>query len=193
MTINLEQLLAELKKEVTEKRYQHSLGVVESAKELAERFTADQEKVIVAAVLHDYCKNWPKTRLSEIIKENQREMPPDLLVYNNELWHGPVAALVAKNKFSINDEDILNAIKYHTSGREKMSQIEKIVCLADYIEPSRVYPYVEQLRAKAKEDLNCALLLAFTSTIEYLEEKNEAIYPLTLDARNYLAKQCGEE
>jgi predicted HD superfamily hydrolase involved in NAD metabolism len=101
-----------------------------------------------------------------------------------ELLHGHIAAAIAPQEFGIEEQDVLNACRYHTSGRTNMSLLEKVVCLADAIEPGREYPAVEQIREMAKEDLNMALALSFDNTIEYLIKRRHPIFPLTVMARN---------
>ncbi|OEF99008.1 phosphohydrolase [Vulcanibacillus modesticaldus] len=184
-------LKSALEKQVTEKRFLHSLGVAETAKELAVRNGADVKKAEIAGLLHDFAKNWPKEKMIEIIVKYQ-ELPNDLLEYNEELWHGPVASIIVREKLEITDNDIIMAIRYHTSGREKMSLLEKIVCLADYIEPLRQYPGVDEIRKLAKLDLNQALLTALDRTITFLIQKKSKIYPLTFEARNSLIDEIGK-
>ncbi|TCS83783.1 bis(5'-nucleosyl)-tetraphosphatase (symmetrical) YqeK [Tepidibacillus fermentans] len=188
MKIDLEYLKAELKKEVTEHRYIHSLGVADTAKRLAQIYQADSSKAVIAGILHDFTKFWPKEELAKRIRES-KELAQDLLDYNAELWHGPVASVVIQEWFDIRDEEIIMAIRYHTSGREQMSLLEKIVCLADYIEPSRQFPGVDEIRKIAEQDLDEALQVAFDGTIQFLIQKKMKIYPLTVKARNDLLKE----
>ncbi|MFV9510979.1 bis(5'-nucleosyl)-tetraphosphatase (symmetrical) YqeK [Tepidibacillus sp. LV47] len=185
MKIDLEYLKAELNKEVTEHRYIHSLGVADTAKQLAARYGADPLKAEIAGILHDFTKFWPKEKLAQYIRQYQ-ELAQDLLDYNAELWHGPVASIVIQERFAIHDEEVIMAIRYHTSGREQMSLLEKVVCLADYIEPSRQFPGVEEIREMAKSNLDEALRMAFDGTIQLLIKKKMKIYPLTVKARNDL-------
>ncbi len=111
-----------------------------------------------------------------------------MLDYNAELWHGPVASILIQERFDIHDEEIVLAVRYHTSGRENMSLLEKVVCLADYIEPSRQFPGVEEIREIAEQDIDEALRLALDGTIQFLIKKKMKIYPLTMIARNNLLK-----
>jgi len=192
MKLSLELLKDALKKEVKEHRYNHSLGVAETAKKLAEKFGADSFKAEVAGILHDFAKYWPKEKMVDIIKEN-KDLSDDLLNYNVELWHGPVASIIIQDKFGIDDQEIIDAIRYHTSGRENMSTFEKIICLADYIEPSRTFPGVEEIRSLAYQDLDLALLTAFDNTIQFLLTKRVKIYPLTVKARNDLIEKVNNQ
>lgn len=185
MTIDIEYLKSELKEHVSERRYLHSLGVAGTGIKLANKFGADAKKVEIAGILHDLVKYWSKEELIQYIKENP-DISNDLLNYSEELWHGPVASIVIQEKYNITDDEIINAIRYHTSGRENMSLIEKIVCLADYIEPTRLYPGVNAIRDLAESDIDKALLTALEGTIIFLLKNKKIIYPLTIKARNYL-------
>ena len=185
MKVNIEHLKSALKKEVSERRYLHSIGVAETGRKLAIKYGEDPEKAQIAGILHDYTKYWPRDKLKEYIIK-QQELSKDILLYSEELWHGPVASIVIQDIFKVRDIEIINAIRYHTSGREKMSLFEKILCLADYIEPTRDYQGIDQIRIKAYENINEALILAFDGTIQVLIRDSKKIYPLTLKARNYL-------
>jgi predicted HD superfamily hydrolase involved in NAD metabolism len=182
--------LAIVKKQLTEHRYQHTVGVMETAIELAERYGADKKKAELAAIFHDYAKFRPKEEMKQIILE--QNMPKDLLLYNTELWHAPVGAYLVEKEAGIKDDEILDAIRYHTSGRANMTLLEKVIYLADYIEPGRIFPGVEEVRELAKQDLNIALVKALQNTIQFLMKKNQAIYPDTFFTYNSLIMQLRE-
>ncbi|MGD9676754.1 MAG: bis(5'-nucleosyl)-tetraphosphatase (symmetrical) YqeK [Vulcanibacillus sp.] len=192
MEIGIDFYKDELKKQVSNSRYLHSLGVANCAKILAVRFGADPEKTEIAGILHDYCKDLDKEELIRIIEETD-ELPNDLLEYNDEIWHGPVASVIIKEKFNITDEEIINSIRHHTSGRRNMSLIEKIVCLADYIEPNRKFEGVDKIRILAEKDLEKALLATLDGTIRFLLEKKMKIYYLTFEARNCLIDEIAKK
>lgn len=187
-SVDRETLLRALRDEVPEPRYRHTLGVVEAAVRLAERYGADPTKAELAAILHDFAKFWPIDRLRAAVQASA--FPQDVLAYDTELWHGPVAAEVAKARFGVADEDVLNAIRYHTTGRPGMSVLEKVVCLADYIEPGRQFPGVDEIRRLAEVDLDAALAKALGGTIAYLISRGMRVYPLTLLAYNDLIGAC---
>ncbi|MFS1513576.1 bis(5'-nucleosyl)-tetraphosphatase (symmetrical) YqeK [Chengkuizengella sp. SCS-71B] len=173
-----------VQQQMPNKRWLHTLGVMETSVALAEQYGADPVKADLAALLHDYCKYWPTERQKEwVIKEH---LPVELLQYDKQLWHGPVAAEIVQQEFSIKDEDVINAIRYHTSGRKNMSMLEKVVCLADYMEPGRDFPGVEQIRELSKESIEKALIAGFDSTIRFLISKGRKVYPLTVESRNFL-------
>lgn len=173
-----------VEEQLTEHRYQHTLGVMETAIELSKRFNADEKKAETAAIFHDYAKFRPKDEMKQIIID--QHMPSDLLIHNTELWHAPVGAYLVKTEVGIEDEEILNAIRFHTSGRENMTLLEKVIFVADYIEPGRHFPGVEEGRELAKQDLDHALIYALRNTIMFLAKKSQAIYPDTLRTYNSL-------
>jgi predicted HD superfamily hydrolase involved in NAD metabolism len=171
------------------RRFQHVCGVVHTAEELARRFGADAEKARLAAWIHDYAREWPKERL----EQTAREVGIDASFFEvTELLHGPIVAALAGQWFGIEDAEVHNAVRYHTSGRPGMSLLEKIVCLADAIEPGRKYPGVEQLRQIAETDLEEALARQLDGTIQFLIQRNQPLFPLTVLARNDLWKQVKE-
>lgn len=176
--MNKEKMLQIVKKQLTEQRYQHTLGVVQTAVQLAKRYGADQKKAEVAAIFHDYAKFRKVEEMAEIIRMSF-DIPKDLLEYDKELWHAPVGAYLIKHEVGITDEEVLDAIRFHTTGRVGMSRLEKVVCLADYIEPGRHFLGVEDVRKTAEQDLNQALAQSLYNTILFLEKKKQKVYPLT--------------
>ena len=184
-----DQLIASVRGQMPEKRWAHTLGVMETAVQLAERFGGDPAKAELAAILHDVAKYWPVERLEEIVRT--APMPssfqPELVFpYDRQLLHAPVGAYVAETEYSIMDTEVLDAIRYHTTGREQMTLLDKIVCLADYMEPGRDFPGVNEIRSIAEINLEQALISGFDSTILFLVQKGKKIFPLTLLARNAL-------
>jgi predicted HD superfamily hydrolase involved in NAD metabolism len=179
-----EQALKMVKIQLTEHRYQHTLGVMETAISLARKYGVDEKKAELAAIFHDYAKFRPKDEMKEIIVSEG--MPKDLLEYNSELWHAPVGAYLAEAEAEIKDKEVLDAIRFHTSGRRGMTKLEKVIYLADYIEPGRHFPGVEEVRNLAKINLEEALIKAVQNTIMFLMKKNQAIYPETFHTYNDL-------
>lgn len=168
-------------------RYEHSCLVKETAVKLAKKFDADIYKVKIAALLHDYARNYSKEKLIDIVNKNNIDVDiwerkiPDLL-------HSSVAAFIANDEFSIKDNEILDAIRYHTIGRPKMSKLEKIIFVADIIEPSRDFPDINYIRDAADNNLDKAVLLVCDFTIKYNIKQNKIIHPNTLLTRNHLLK-----
>ncbi|GGJ83588.1 hypothetical protein GCM10007063_02610 [Lentibacillus kapialis] len=165
-------------------RFDHTLRVAETAVLLAEKNNEPVDKVELAAILHDYAKYFPLEKMRREI--NESDLPQDLLFYHHELWHGPVASIVLEREHGITDEAIKNAIRYHTTGRSGMSQFETILFVADYIEPGRSFPGVEEVRTAANSDLYHAAWMALRNTIQFLVGKNGAVYPDTFYAYNNL-------
>ena len=187
--MNRTEALKIVKEQLPKKRYEHTLGVEATAIQLAKMYGADVEKASLAALLHDYAKYYPVEEMKAIILAEQLDQR--LLSFHYELWHAPVGAWLMLKKGYITDEDILNAIRYHTTGRRNMSLLEKIIYLADYIEPGRSFPGVDEVRALAKVDLNKALLQAVTNTVIFLATKQQLIFPDTLGMYNELLIQEG--
>jgi predicted HD superfamily hydrolase involved in NAD metabolism len=175
-----------VKIQLTDHRYQHTLGVMETALTLSKQYGADEQKAETAAIFHDYAKFRPKDEMKEIIEV--QGYPKDLLTFNSELWHAPAGAYLVEKEAGITDPEILAAIRYHTSGRPGMSLLEKVIYLADYIEPGRQFPGVDVVREMAKENLDKALIKALQNTILFLLKKNQAIYPDTFYTYNELIK-----
>ncbi|WP_432204847.1 bis(5'-nucleosyl)-tetraphosphatase (symmetrical) YqeK [Cetobacterium somerae] len=185
MDINF--LKKELSSILSKKRYEHSIRVLETAIELAKIYNIDLEKVAIAAILHDFAKEFKRDELVSISKIFFKEETEDYLD-NIEILHSYAGTYIAKNKFNINDSDILNAIKYHTTGRKNMSLIEKIVYIADAIEPKRDYPHVKKIRELAFKNLDKAILVEVNNKIEYLVNENLVIHINSIEMRNWLLK-----
>lgn len=186
MDMDREALLEAVRAQMPEKRWLHTLGVMETAVKLAKQYGADPVKADLAAILHDVCKFWPVEEQAAVIREHQNELPGDLLEYGKELMHAFAGAVIAREKYGVTDPEVLGAITYHTTGRQQMSLLEKVVCLADYIEPGRDFPGVNNIREKADHSLERALLAGFDGTIEHLLGKGLKVYPMTIAARNGL-------
>ncbi|PKM90776.1 MAG: phosphohydrolase [Firmicutes bacterium HGW-Firmicutes-12] len=174
-----------IKERLSPTRLGHSLRVADTALEIAEGKGLDLDKVYLTALLHDYAKELPHEQLLMLAKENNlltcvaEERQPDLL-------HGPVGAWLCSNELNIQDEEILQAIRFHTTGRVSMSPFEIVIYLADLLEPGRKYKGVAELRSICEEDLLQGLLYAFDSTILYVLERKFLIHYLTVKARNWL-------
>jgi predicted HD superfamily hydrolase involved in NAD metabolism len=185
--MNRKLALERVRAELTEHRYIHTIGVMETAIELANRFGADGNKAEIAAIYHDYAKFRPKEEMKKLIIEHN--LGSDLLVHNVELWHAPVGAYLVEKEVGIVDSEIIDAIRFHTSGRPSMTLLEKIIYVADYIEPGRHFPGVEEVRELAKISLEDALIKAIHNTIVFLMKKKQPIYPATFLTYNDLVKK----
>lgn len=170
---------------LSEKRYKHVLGVAETAKELAKLNGADESKAELAAMLHDVAKEMPIDEQMKILKKNNFNIT-EIEEASPQVLHGFVGEFLAREKFNIDDEEVLKAVAYHTTGKANMTKLEKIIYIADYIEPTRNYPGVEVLRETTYKDLDEGVLMGINNTIKLLVDKNGVIHPLTIEARNYL-------
>lgn len=176
--------LAAIKPRMPEKRYIHTIGVMETAISLAEKYGEDVKSAETAAILHDIAKYADVNWMINIVKDNHLDQR--LVKWGPEILHGPVGAWIAENEFHIKDEDILNAIRFHTTGRSGMSKLEKIVYIADMIEPNRKFDGVEKLRQKADEDLDKAMRACIRHSIAFLVQSKQQIYPVSIECYNDL-------
>ncbi len=182
-----EKALELVRKQLPEKRYRHTLGVLETALRLAEKYGCDPKKAELAAIFHDYAKYRPEEELKQIIID--QKLPEKMLEFHPEIWHGPAGAYLVEKEAGITNQDILNAIRYHTTGRPDMSLLEKIIFISDYIEPGRNFPGVEETRNLAEEDLDLAILQSLQNTLLFLIKKKAAIYPDTIETYNSFLKK----
>ena len=169
------------------KRMPHVLGTEQEAVRLAEKYGADVTKARIAALLHDCTKKLDMDEQLALCR--QYAIPLDELEQKAlKLLHSKTGAAIARDVFAVDDE-IYNAILYHTTGKPDMTLLEKIIYLADYIEPTRDFPGVETLRRTVYEDLDRGLLLGLTMTIDEMEEMGNPVHHMTRDARDYLLKR----
>ena len=131
----------DLKKVLSAKRYRHSAGVADSARALADKYGANAEKAYIAGWVHDCAKELSLSEMHDIVNEHSLRLDKYVLS-SKALLHGPVGSILCETKYGIDDKDIKSAIFYHTTGRTNMTLLEKIIVLADYIEPSRDFPGV---------------------------------------------------
>lgn len=176
-----------LKQNLNEERFIHSLGTAKCAKELAEKFNFDSGKAYTAGLLHDCAKCFSNEKLLEIIQENLEVEEAEMLNYKT--LHAPVSAHIAKEQFGVTDREILSAIRWHTLGQIDMSDFEKIIFLADKIEPNtRDKEYSAIIRSYLEEEngLNKALLKCYKETIKSLVKRDLKICLLTIEIYNKL-------
>lgn len=191
-TLNIKRYRKIIREKLGDARYEHSLCVAKAAALLAERYGADPQKAELAGTLHDIMKDTPgkeQLQLLEhfgIILSNLEKCTP-------KLWHAMAGAAYLEKKLGIEDEEILNAVRYHTTGREEMSPLEKVVFIADFISDDRTYSGVEEMRKDAYENLEKAILEGVRFTVCELAEKGSPIHPDTLDLYNSLSLQLKEQ
>lgn len=180
-----EKIINYLKSNLKEDRFKHSLSVRDTAEKLATIYGADIEKAKIAGLVHDCAKNMSNEDLIKIAKDNGVII--DEVFYNSpQLMHGLVGSIIAKQLMGIEDKEILDAIKYHTTGKKNMTLLEKVIYIADYIEPTRKFPGVCSLRQQAYTNLDKAVLLSFNDSIKFIIDSGKLIHNLTIEARNYL-------
>ena len=174
-----------LKKKLDPMRYEHTLGVSFTAAALAMRWGGDLRQAELAGVLHDCAKYCTEGELIAKCREHGVPLSEEELK-SPAVIHGKYGRYLAETKFGISDGDILNAISYHTTGRPDMSLLEKIVFLADYIEPGRDRaPELPAVRQLAFEDLDACMRKVLSDTVRYLEKKGTHIHRDTLEAEQY--------
>lgn len=185
-----------LRKNLDHKRYEHTLSVRRTARKLARRhmeFASAREKkmflkkVSLAALLHDVDKPLDPQELWTRIKDDPH-VDQRYISEFREVWHAFSSALTARGRFGMEDEELLNALRFHTTGRSGMSDLEKIIYLADYIEPGRSFPGVEAIRSAARRGIDAGCLAALEHSIGYLRSKGNRISPYTLEARKDLMR-----
>lgn len=166
------------------RRIPHVLGTEETAAALARRWEADEEQARRAALLHDCTKKWDREQHLSFCRQYGIELD-EMERREEKLLHARTGAAVAKNVFGVGRE-VEEAIRWHTTGKADMALLEKIIYLADYIEPTRDFCNLTELRRLAFEDLDRALLLGFTMAVEDLAKKGMPVHPNSVYARDYL-------
>lgn len=174
-----------IKVKMGKKRYTHSINVAKAAQQLAIRYGGNIEKAMIAGILHDITKEMPFDQQLQIIESNGIILN-NVQSFSPKTWHAISGSVVIEKEIGIADEDILNAVKYHTSGRANMSLLEKIIFVADFIGEERDYKGVDVMRSKAKKSLEEAMLYGVTFTIRDLAERQCAIDMNTLALYNEL-------
>lgn len=181
--MNYDEIDAIIKTQLSEYRYNHSLRVVDCAMSLASIYGCDLEKTRIAAISHDCAKELNNEALVNIAKSEGMDL--DMVTLSEpQLLHGPIGKYVAKKYLKIEDEEILEAIHYHTTGRADMTMLEKIIYLADVIEIGRSYRGIEEVRKLSYVNLDNAIVLAIDNTIQYVISIHSLLHPRTIEARN---------
>lgn len=185
--VDFQALRTALEQRLSPHRFRHSLGVAETARRLASRYGADPEASALAGLLHDVAREMPAKALWEAAEAQGEPLGYMERMAPMPCLHGPVGASVAARELGVTDPEILGGITCHTLGKERMSVLEKVVFLADAIEPNReAAPHVLELRALADQDLNLACRRAFDLTFEYLLRTAQPLHPQAAAARNWL-------
>ena len=181
-TLSSAEIVAKEKSNMTEDRFEHCIGVSKTAQKLAELNQYDEDKAALAGFIHDYAKQVSVEEYREVIKTNGFDQ--DLLNWNRSIWHGIVGTYFIQRDLKITDSEILTAVRRHTTADVEMTTLDKIVFMADYIEPGRSFPGVEEARKITYANLDKGVGYQLAHTLEFLIEKRDKIYPRTLDAYN---------
>ena len=176
--MEFQEIQNKVKEILPQKRYEHTLRVVEVAKNLAEIHGANVERAVLAALVHDVCKPMDEVLMKKYVILHNLDVK--LLDYPVEVLHGPVGSAYIEEAFGIADEEVKLAVANHTFGRKHMTLLEKIIFIADYIDPQRKHPHLQEVTEVAQYDLDEAVRLSAKYTLVYLIDNDERIYPSLL-------------
>ena len=184
-----DKMLYKLKKALDSQRYEHTLGVADTARLMARCFHEDEEKAALAGLLHDCAKCLP---LDKMIKAAKGEKPDAVMRESKALMHALAGMCMARELYGVEDEAVLSAIRWHTTGRPAMSLLEKIIYMADYIEPCRNFEGVEPLRKLAYENLDKAMALGLEMSIADIRSYGNPVHEMSAAALAYYKKKATE-
>lgn len=181
--------IKELKEELkiyikNEQRYIHSLGTMNMAEILANNYKVDTNKAMKTALMHDIAKEIIEEEALKYVKENNIEIT-EVEKYNTKLLHGKIGADICSKRYRF-DKDMCNAIKWHTTGRENMSILEKIIFCADKVEENRKYKDIKYYRQLAMDNIDQAILEIIDYTIKENIEKGKLLLEKSIETRNYI-------
>lgn len=183
--MDIKEIETDLSNKLSKKRFIHTLGVVNSAMYLAQKYGANIEDAHLAALLHDCAKEIPLLEMRDLVADLHCDQD---MLHSGALLHGLAGMVLANTQYGVTNPDILEAIRVHTTGKENMSKLDKIIFLADYIEPNRKFPGVNDIRLAAEQSLDAGVLCGFDMTIRHLIDSGDSIYPLTILSRNDLLR-----
>ena len=184
--MDLNELRKAMEQELSSKRYLHTLGVSYTAACLAMAHGADMESAMTAGLLHDCAKPLKGEEQIALCEKHQLDISDVERLNPSALLHAKVGAYLAQSRYGVTVPDILNAIKYHTTGRPKMSKLEKILYIADYIEPGRKHVAdLEQIRQMAYQDLDATMARILENTLAYLKTTDGQIDTMTEETYQY--------
>jgi predicted HD superfamily hydrolase involved in NAD metabolism len=172
-------LQKQMKEELSDDRFEHTIGVMYTAESLAMRYGVDMTKAAVAGLLHDCAKCIPNAQKLKMCKKHGIEIT-EMEEKNPSLLHAKLGAYMAEAAYGVDDPEILSAIKWHTTGKPDMSMLDIIIYMADYIEPNRdKAPNLKQIRKLCFENIEEALYQVLEGTLEYLSDRPDMIDPMT--------------
>ncbi len=190
--VDLNGIVGELENWIDKRRLHHSVGVSRCAVDLAKHYGVDEEKAKLAGLVHDCAKCLSLEESLELGRKYGYEAD-EISLRNKALLHAPIGAHLAADLFNIEDPEILESIACHTTGKEDMALLDKIIFVADYIEEDRNYPGVEEIRRLAYVDLNESVIKALELSIKNVLERGRLLHPMTVEARNFLIAETRDE
>ena len=158
--------------------------MAEIAVKMAKHYGVDDKKIYVAGLLHD-CGKFCKGDIAREFAQKIGYEPDEIELLQPGLLHGIIGEHIARQDYGIKDPEILKSIKWHTTGRPGMSVFEKIIYIADYIEPNRNFADIEAMREEAFRNLDRCIVLCADSTIRYVTDKGYLLHPRTVETRNH--------
>lgn len=182
--MQLNEILEQLGKMLSTKRFSHSVKVMEAAVYLAEKYGEEVEKAAIAGLVHDCAKDIKGEAIFTLC-DKYGIIVDSIMRSQPELLHGLIGASLAREVFGITCPRILTAIAEHTLGRAEMDRLCSIVFIADYIEEGRQYSGVEKIREAAEESLEKAIVAGIDNTIHHIMEKGRLLHPQTVETRNW--------
>jgi len=183
--IGIDFIEKKLKNLLSEERFLHCKQVSKMAGEIAEHHNESVQKAVITGLIHDVAKDLSCIDLNRMIKKYNIKLS-SIEKKIPEIWHAYIGAEMLKDLFNINDEQIVNAIKYHSTASETLGELGKIIYIADKIEPNRNFPEAEKIRNLVWYNIDSAMLEILNRELTYLLSKNRVIHPDTLKTRNKL-------
>ncbi len=183
MDSNTQKYINLIRSRLSEKRFIHSVNVADCAAQLAKKYGADEYKAYLSGILHDIMKEENIDIQIKYIEKNGEKVDSHM---NKQIYHQMSGAAYCRLALGITDEDILGAIRYHTTGKRGMTLLEKIIYTADFISADRKYPDVEIMREKAQSSLEDAMLYSLRYTITDLTKRALPIHPDTIECYNWI-------
>ncbi|MGI6084020.1 MAG: bis(5'-nucleosyl)-tetraphosphatase (symmetrical) YqeK [Acetivibrionales bacterium] len=182
--MDINSIINKLKNVLDSYRFNHSVNVMRIAESLAKHYEIDTYKARLAGILHDCGKNYKGNEAREYVKTIDYEAD-EVEILQPKLLHGIIGENLAKVVYGVTDKEILGAIRWHTTGKAGMSILEKIIYVADYIEPLRSFEGVEIMRKVAYEDLDKCIVFCADSTINIILKKGALLHKNTVETRNH--------
>lgn len=186
---DIQKIIADLEKNLDSKRFAHTMGVAYTAACLAMCYDYDMSRAYLAGLLHDCAKYMTHSQRLKYCDEHNLFVT-DVEKANPALLHAKVGANLCKTKYRIEDKEIYSAVLYHTTGHPNMSMLDKIIYIADYIEPNRnEAPNLDIVRNQAFNDIDMALCTILSNSIKYLQKSSKSVDPMTMQTYQYYVKQ----